>query len=55
MTKQIVPLTERPAWKALEAHHKTVRELQLRKLFADDHETRRTIDGGIGGTIHGLS
>jgi glucose-6-phosphate isomerase len=36
MTKQIVPLTERPAWKALEAHHKTVRELHLRKLFADD-------------------
>ena len=36
MTKQIVPLTERPAWKALEAHHKNVRELHLRKLFADD-------------------
>ena len=36
MTKQIVPLTERPAWKALEAHHKTVRELHLRKLFTDD-------------------
>ena len=36
MTKQIAPLTERPAWKALEAHHKNVRELHLRKLFADD-------------------
>src|SRR2546423_3241823 len=36
MTKQIEPLTERPAWKALEAHHKNVRELHLRKLFADD-------------------
>ena len=36
MTKQIVPLTERPAWKALEAHHKNVRELHLRKLFADN-------------------
>src|ERR1700704_1089980 len=38
MTKQIAPLTERPAWKALEAHYKNVRELHLRKLFADDPE-----------------
>ena len=29
-------LTVRPAWKALEAHHQKVRELHLRKLFADD-------------------
>jgi glucose-6-phosphate isomerase len=29
-------LTARPAWKALEAHHQKVRELHLRKLFADD-------------------
>src|SRR5919109_4357488 len=36
MTKRIAPLTERQAWKALEAHHKNVRELHLRKLFADD-------------------
>jgi glucose-6-phosphate isomerase len=36
MTTQIAPLTERQAWKALEAHHKNVRELHLRKLFADD-------------------
>ena len=26
---------ERPAWKALEAHYKKVRELHLRKLFAE--------------------
>jgi len=26
----------RPAWKALEAHHRKVRELHLRTLFADD-------------------
>jgi glucose-6-phosphate isomerase len=26
----------RPTWKALEAHHQKVRELHLRKLFADD-------------------
>jgi glucose-6-phosphate isomerase len=30
------PLTKRPAWKALEAHHQKVRGLHLRKLFADD-------------------
>ena len=36
MTAQIAPLTERKAWKALEAHHKNVRDLHLRKLFADD-------------------
>jgi hypothetical protein len=36
MTKQIAPLTERQAWKALEAHHKNIREVHLRKLFADD-------------------
>jgi glucose-6-phosphate isomerase len=29
-------LTTRAAWKALEAHHTKVRELHLRKLFADD-------------------
>jgi glucose-6-phosphate isomerase len=30
------PFTERPAWKALEAHYQQVRELHLRKLFGDD-------------------
>src|SRR5215831_345451 len=30
------PLTERPAWKALEAHHREVRDLHLRNLFAAD-------------------
>src|SRR6266481_9581127 len=28
--------TERPAWKALEAHYEKVRKLTLRQLFADD-------------------
>ncbi len=27
---------DRPAWKALQAHYKTVRDLHLRQLFADD-------------------
>jgi hypothetical protein len=30
------PVSGRPAWKALEAHHEKVRELHLRWLFADD-------------------
>jgi glucose-6-phosphate isomerase len=30
------PIIERPAWKALEGHHGKVRELHLRRLFADD-------------------
>ncbi|MCA9422863.1 MAG: glucose-6-phosphate isomerase, partial [Nitrospira sp.] len=29
-------LTRRPVWKALTAHHKTIRSLHLRQLFADD-------------------
>jgi glucose-6-phosphate isomerase len=30
------PLTERPAWKALEDHHREIGKLHLRQLFADD-------------------
>src|SRR5664280_1396136 len=36
MTATLAPLTERTAWKALEAHFPKVRKLHLRKLFADD-------------------
>src|SRR5438105_1705241 len=36
MTPTAPSLTERPAWKALEAHYQKVRDLHLRKLFADD-------------------
>src|ERR687897_440375 len=36
MTKQIAPLTKRQPWNALTAHHQSVREVHLRKLFADD-------------------
>ena len=36
MTATIAPLTERPAWQALGMHFLQVRELHLRKLFADD-------------------
>jgi len=33
---RIKPLAERPAWKALAAHHQRLQKLHLRKLFADD-------------------
>jgi glucose-6-phosphate isomerase len=36
MTIGIRSVTESAAWKALEAHHRKVRELHLRNLFADD-------------------
>ncbi|OOP56377.1 MAG: glucose-6-phosphate isomerase [Candidatus Brocadia carolinensis] len=36
MTTSIKPLTKRAAWKALEAHSKTIQSLHLRTLFADD-------------------
>ncbi len=36
MTAGTEPLTKCPAWKALEAHNKTIRGLHLRQLFADD-------------------
>src|SRR5262245_18685611 len=30
------PLTDRPAWKALETHYQSIRDMHLRQLFADD-------------------
>ena len=36
MEISIAPLTTLPAWQALETHYSKVRELHLRKLFADD-------------------
>src|SRR5262245_37173900 len=36
MKSAVKPLTERQAWKSLAGHYQKVRELHLRKLFADD-------------------
>ena len=36
MTAGMAELSERPAWNALAAHYANIRELHLRKLFADD-------------------
>jgi glucose-6-phosphate isomerase len=34
----VKPLTQRPAWKALAAHHKKIAKLHLRELFAADKQ-----------------
>jgi glucose-6-phosphate isomerase len=36
MTTHTLPLIERPAWAALQAHYQQIAPLHLRKLFADD-------------------
>jgi glucose-6-phosphate isomerase len=36
MTPTIAPLTERPAWQALGKHFQQIRDLHLKKLFAED-------------------
>jgi glucose-6-phosphate isomerase len=36
MIIKATPLTERPAWRALEDHYQKVRNLHLRTLFAED-------------------
>jgi glucose-6-phosphate isomerase len=36
MEDSIAPLTTLPTWQALANHYPKVRELHLRKLFADD-------------------
>ena len=38
MTTRTLPLLERPAWAALQAHHRQIAPVHLRKLFADDPE-----------------
>ena len=43
MTATSAPLTERPAWKALEAHYQQIRQVHLKQLFADDPQRGRNI------------
>jgi glucose-6-phosphate isomerase len=46
MTAAIQPLTSRPAWKSLQAHHTKIKSLHLRQLFAEDPQrgTRLTAE-----------
>ena len=49
MTEALAPLTQRAAWKALEAHYKKIRKLHLRKLFAKDpHRGERLTAEAVG-------
>ncbi|MGD0061022.1 MAG: glucose-6-phosphate isomerase [Verrucomicrobiia bacterium] len=42
-------LTQRPAWKVLEAHYQSVKDVHLRKLFADDPKRgERLTAEGVG-------
>jgi len=51
MTTTIKPLTQRPAWKALAAHHKKIQKLHLRKLFADDSKRGARMTAEAGGVF----
>ena len=42
-------LTQRPAWKALKAHHATIGDLHLRQLFADDPGRGERLAAEAGG------
>ena len=46
MSTSILPLAQRPAWKALQSHFEAIRDEHLRKFFADDPERgqRMTLD-----------
>jgi glucose-6-phosphate isomerase len=46
MTPDVVPLTKRPAWQALQAHCRQIKDVHLRQLFADDPKRgeRLTLD-----------
>jgi hypothetical protein len=44
MTTLLRSVASRPVWKALEAHHEEMRELHLRKLFADDPKRDERFD-----------
>jgi glucose-6-phosphate isomerase len=43
------PLTQRPAWKSLAAHHKQIKNLHLRKLFADDSKRGERLTASAAG------
>ena len=41
MSSTITPLTQLPAWQALEAHYQKIKSIHLRQLFADDPQRGR--------------
>jgi len=49
MTAGTKPLTKRPAWLALEAHHEAIGGLHLRQLFADDSKRGERLTADAAG------
>ena len=49
MSMNLTPLTQRPAWKALEEHYQKMRNIHLRTLFAEDNERgKRFVCDAVG-------
>jgi glucose-6-phosphate isomerase len=51
MTTKLMPLSERPAWKALEAHYQQLQGKQLKQLFADDPARGERFTAETGGIL----
>jgi len=51
MTTKLMPLSERPAWKALEAHYQQLQGTQLKQLFADDPARGERFTAETGGIL----
>src|SRR5260370_37065919 len=49
MTTTLIPLSERPAWKALEAHSQQTQGKQLKQLFAEDPSRGERFTAETGG------
>ena len=47
-------LAEQPAWKALEEHHRNIRDVHLRELFARDPERGERLTAGGRGHLSRL-
>ncbi|MEO8452823.1 MAG: glucose-6-phosphate isomerase [Gemmatimonadota bacterium] len=43
------PLTERPAWKALQHHHRSIQDVHLRQIFADDPQRGQRLTAEAAG------
>ena len=49
--RKIIPLKRRKAWKALAAHYKSVRQIHLRTLFAEDATRGERMTAGAAGVF----
>jgi glucose-6-phosphate isomerase len=41
------PLTDRPGWRALEAHYKKIQKVHLRDLFAKEHDRGKRLTATV--------